>query len=35
MSGLVILGAGGHGRTLVELLRALGGWQGGTPAVPR
>lgn len=27
MSALVILGAGGHGRTLVELLRALGGWQ--------
>jgi UDP-perosamine 4-acetyltransferase len=27
MSGLVILGAGGHGRSLVELLRALGGWE--------
>lgn len=27
MSALVILGAGGHGRSLVELLRALGGWQ--------
>jgi UDP-perosamine 4-acetyltransferase len=26
MSALVILGAGGHGRTLIELLRSLGGW---------
>ncbi len=27
MSRLVILGAGGHGRSLIELLRALGGWE--------
>ncbi len=40
MSALVILGAGGHGRTLIELLRALGGWElvglvdGNPPAGP-
>lgn len=39
MSELVILGAGGHARALVELLRALGGWRvaavlDANPAAP-